>query len=115
MHLLNTTTAFERTPTSGTVSDRRPLNRFFLLASLLILALAASLRLYHLAQRSLWLDEAIAANISRGTISETLTLTRGFHSAPILDPLILYAVERVGTGPWAVRLPSVAASLLAVL
>ncbi len=91
------------------------MNRAFILGSLLIVLLAAGLRLYHLGQRSLWLDEAIAANISRGTLSETLALTRGFHSAPIIDPLILYAVERVGTGPLAVRLPSVAASLLAVI
>jgi hypothetical protein len=111
----NSVTVFEGGPTDGAATVGRPSNRLFLLASLLILVLAASLRLYHLAQRSLWLDEAIAANISRGTISETLTLTRGFHSAPILDPLILYTVERMGTSPWAVRLPSVTTSLLAVM
>ena len=114
MHL-QTSVAYKGAPTGGAPTVGRPSNRLFLLASLLIFVLAASLRLYHLAQRSLWLDEAIAANVSRGTISETLTLTRGFHSAPIVDPLLLYGVERFGTGPWAVRLPSVAASLLAVL
>ena len=89
--------------------------RIFLLASILIVLLAASLRIYHIAHRSLWLDEAIAANISRGTLAQTLTLTRGLHSAPIADPLLLYAVEKVGSGPLAVRMPSFATSLLAVL
>ncbi len=89
-------------------------SRLFLLASILIVLLAASLRIYHIAQRSLWLDEAVAANISRGTLHETLTLTRGFHSAPITDPLLLYAVEKVSNGPMAVRMPSLVASVLAV-
>jgi hypothetical protein len=87
---------------------------FFLCATMVVL-LAASLRVYHIAQRSLWLDEAIAANISRGTLSQTLILTRDLHSAPITDPLILYAVEKVNAGPLAVRIPSLVASVLAVL
>lgn len=94
--------------------SKREAYRIFLLASILIILLAASLRVYHIAQRSLWLDEAIAANISRGTLPETLTLTRGLHSAPITDPLILYAVEKVSSGPLAVRMPSLVASVLAV-
>jgi len=95
----------------STASSRR----LFLVASALIVLLAGSLRGYHLAQRSLWLDEAIAANISRGSLSQTLTLTRGFHSAPILDPLILNGVERVANGPLAVRTLSFVASVLAVI
>jgi hypothetical protein len=88
--------------------------RAFFLCATMILVLAASLRTYHISQRSLWLDEAIAANISRGTLSQTLTLTRDLHSAPITDPLILYAVEKVNSGPLAVRIPSFLASMLAV-
>ena len=90
------------------------MNRVFIFGSVLIVLLAASLRVYHIAQRSLWLDEAIAANISRDTLAETLVLTRGLHSAPVTHPLVLYAVEKVASGPLAVRLPSLAASLLAV-
>jgi hypothetical protein len=91
----------------------RPMREFVLCATLILL-LAASLRVYHIEQRSLWLDEAIAANISRGTLSQTLILTRDLHSAPITDPLILYAVEKVNAGPLAVRIPSLVASMLAV-
>ena len=90
------------------------MKRSFIFASAIILLLAASLRIYHLGRRSLWLDEALAANISRGTLSETLTLTRGFHSAPILHPLILFATEKISSGPFAVRFPAFIASLLAV-
>ncbi|MGB9067683.1 MAG: hypothetical protein WCC21_03860 [Candidatus Acidiferrales bacterium] len=96
-------------------SSRREAYGLFLLVSVLIVLFAGSLRAYRISQRSLWLDEAIAANISRGTLSQTLTLTRDLHSAPIVDPLILYAVEKVGTGPLAVRLPSLAASILSVI
>jgi hypothetical protein len=92
----------------------RQMRAFFLCATMVVL-LATSLRVYHIAQRSLWLDEAIAANISRGTLSQTLILTRDLHSAPITDPLILYAVEKVNAGPLAVRIPSLVASVLAVL
>jgi hypothetical protein len=44
-----------------------------------------------------------------------LILVRGLHSAPITHPLILYAVEKISAGPLAVRLPSLVASLLAVV
>lgn len=91
------------------------MKRSFIFGSILIVILAASLRLYHLGQRSLWLDEAIAANISRGTLHQTLTLTRGLHSAPIVDPLILYGVEKVNDGPVGVRTPAAIASILAVV
>ena len=96
-------------------SARQPRYRAFLFVSISIVLFAASLRAWHIADRSLWLDEAIAANISRGTVAETLVLTRDLHSAPIVHPLILYAVEKVAADPLAVRLPSFVASMLAVV
>jgi hypothetical protein len=103
------------TTTTGTHNRGQRLPRAFLLVSVLLLSLAGALRIYHLSQRSLWLDEAIAANISRGTLPETVVLTRAFHSAPILDPLILWSVEKISAGSLAVRMPSLIASMLAVL
>lgn len=103
------------TASTGGRRSRLPANRVFLGVGILVVVLAASLRVYHLAQRSLWLDEAIAANISRGTLSQTLTLTRGFHSAPIIHPALLCAVEKISAGPLAVRFPSLVASVLAVV
>jgi hypothetical protein len=84
------------------------------LASLAIVLFAFALRTYHIGQRSLWFDEAVAANISRGTLAETVTLTQAEHSAPITHPLLLYVVEKVDAGPLAVRGPSLVASVLAV-
>jgi hypothetical protein len=89
-------------------------DRAFLFACVLLLAVAGFLRIYHIAQRSLWFDEAVAANISHGKLGETLTLIRLEDTAPIVHPLILYAVEKVTSGPFAVRCPSFMASLLAV-
>lgn len=92
-----------------------PANRVFLAIGILVVLLAAFLRIHHISRRSLWLDEAIAANISRGTLSQTLILTRGFHSAPIVHPVLLYAVEKASASPLAVRLPSLVPSGLAVV
>jgi uncharacterized membrane protein len=89
-------------------------SRLFPIAALLLLTLATSLRLYHLGDRSLWFDEAVTANISQGTVTQVLEETR-LVSAPVVHPYILYVVQKVGKGAVAVRLPSVLASLLAVL
>ena len=84
---------------------------YFALATILI---AFLVRVYHFGERSLWLDEAIAANISRGTFADTVALTRVLHSAPLIHPIILWVVERFSSEPYAVRLPSLVFSLLAV-
>jgi hypothetical protein len=103
-------------PATGKIlnSLRRPVNRAFLSVSVLIVLFAAALRICHIGQRSLWFDEAVAANISRGTLAEALTLTRAEHSAPITHPLLLYVVEKIDAGPLAVRGPALVASVLAV-
>ncbi len=88
--------------------------RFFVIAALLLLTIATALRVYHLGDRSLWWDEAVTANISRGTLTQVLEKTQRV-SAPVVHPYILYLMEKVGKGPVAVRAPSVLASLLAVL
>jgi uncharacterized membrane protein len=90
-------------------------DRWFLVVAVFIVVLAIVPRVHHIAQRSLWLDEAISANISRGTLAQTLTLTRGLDSAPIVDPVILYVTEKIGNGPFAVRTPALIASVLAVI
>src|ERR1700731_2964453 len=100
---------------SNLSESRHSISEPFLYGCILIVLLAASLRIYHISKRSLWLDEAIAANISRGTLDQTLVLTRGLHSAPVADPLILLSVEKIAAGPMAVRTPSLIASLFAVI
>jgi hypothetical protein len=85
----------------------------FLGAALLLLVAGAALRIYHLGDRSLWYDEAVTANASRGTFVHVLERTRQC-SAPVVHPYILYAAEKVGKGSVAARLPSLLASLLAI-
>lgn len=79
-----------------------------------LLAVGLLLRFYHLADRSLWYDEAVTANLARGTWAQMVWLTRGV-SAPILHPVLLYLTERVGSNAWIVRLPSALAGFAAVL
>jgi len=87
---------------------------FFLIAALFVLTIGGALRVYHLGNRSLWFDEALTANTSRSTLTHMMEATRSRGSAPVVHPLILYMVEKVGKGAVAVRTPSVLASLLAV-
>jgi uncharacterized membrane protein len=87
----------------------------FLVAALFLFTLGLALRVYHLGNRSLWFDEALTANTSRGTLTHMIDVTRSRGSAAIMHPYILYLVEKVGKSAVAVRAPSVLASLLAVL
>ena len=89
-------------------------NRYFLVAALLLLAVAAVLRFYHVGGRSLWFDEALTADISRGTWTEALEGTRSEGSVPVIHPYLLYLIEKATDAPTSVRFPSVLASLLAV-
>jgi len=88
--------------------------RSFLAAALSILIMALALRTYHIGTRTLWFDEAVLANLAGDSLHEMFSHTRYEHSAPILHPAILYAIEKVNDRPTAVRLPSLAASLLAI-
>jgi hypothetical protein len=112
-------------------------SRLFLTLSILLVVVATALRGYHLGARSLWFDEALAANISRGRLTPTeegfrtngpphealaensvrrlLDDTRELNSAPLAHPYILFLVQRVWRGATAVRTPSVIASILSVV
>jgi hypothetical protein len=116
-------------PTEPATLAGRPTGRSFLIAALLLLTFGVGLRIYHLGVRSLWHDEALTANISRGiwyddsftghpshpSLTEVLQQTRKWGSSPLLYPWILFLVEKASDGPTAVRVPSVIASILAVL
>lgn len=79
-----------------------------------LIALAAGLRLYGLSDNSLWRDEAIVANLSRGTFSELYDVLRARHSAPLLHPLVLWLVQKVESSAFSVRLVPATASMLVV-
>jgi len=87
----------------------------FVAAAFFVLTVGAVLRIYHLGDRSLWFDEALTANTSRGTLAHMIEATRLRGSAPVVHPYILYVVEKVGKTAVAVRAPSVIASLLSLI
>ena len=83
-------------------------------ACVVVLVAAAGLRFHDLSEHYLWYDEAAAANYSRGTFSETISNTRCCNSSPILYPLVLYAVQKVESTIFSVRVVPVMASVLTV-
>ena len=77
-----------------------------------VLIMAAALRFYDLSEASLWLDEAIAANNSRGTLWEVALYTRHRNSSPVLYPYLLWLVQLVESSPFSVRfIPALASTL----
>ena len=83
-------------------------------ACICLLVAAAGLRFHDLSEKSLRHDEAAAANISRGALSEVIPGTRWGNSSPILYPLVLYAVQKVESTPFSIRVVPVTASVLTV-
>ncbi len=96
------------------LTTRVPPQRLVLAAFLCLLIAAAALRFYDLTGNFLRYDEAVAANNSRGTFSETVSNTRDRNSSPILYPLALWAVQKVGSTTFSVRVLPAAASVLTV-
>lgn len=110
--------------TSSTISNRqqgiaRGWNRLFrkhrdtlyYAACVCIVIIAVLSRFYGLTNHSLWYDEARAAINSQGTISEVVLYTKTRNTSPILYPLILYAVQKVQSSPFTVRLVPAIASV----
>ena len=83
-------------------------------ACVCLLVAAAGLRFHDLSEKSLRHDEAATANYSRGALSEVISKTRCCSSSPILYPLILYAVQKVDSTAFSVRVVPASASVLVV-
>ncbi len=83
-------------------------------ACVVLLVAAAGLRFHDLSEKSLRHDEAATANYSRGALSEVISKTRCCSSSPILYPLILYAVQKVESTAFSVRVVPASASVLVV-
>ncbi len=85
-----------------------------LAAFVCLLLVAAGLRFYDLPGNSAWYDEAVAANNSRGALSEVVHNTRQRNSSPILYPLALWAVQKVDVSAFSIRFLPATASVLTV-
>lgn len=80
-----------------------------------ILIVAAGLRFVALGHNSIWLDEAVVANVARARWQDILPLLRAEDAHPPLYYLLMKAWASVaGTGEAALRLPSACFSLASV-
>ena len=92
--------------------DRK--TRLYYAACACLLVVAAGLRFHDLSAHYLRHDEAVTANNSRGTLSEVVSGTRCCNSHPILYPLVLYAVQKVESTRFSIRILPATASVLTV-
>ena len=85
------------------------------LAALLVL-LALALRLYHIGDRSLWLDETYTAHAVRyATLGDVVAWTyTSLDQMPVFN-VITWLLRGLGATEWALRLPSALAGALSVL
>ena len=88
--------------------------RLYYAACVVLLIAAAGLRFHDLSEKSLRNDEAAAADISRGALSGVISGTRYGNSSPILYPLVLYAVQKVESTPFSIRIVPATASVLTI-
>ena len=88
--------------------------RLYYAACICLLVAAAGLRFHNLSGKSVWYDEAVAADNSSGTLSEVVPNTRHRNSSPILYPLALWAVQKVDVSAFSIRVLPAAASVLTV-
>ena len=88
--------------------------RLYYAACVCLLVAAAGLRFHDLSEHHLRFDEAAAANYSKGALSEVISNTRYHNSSPILYPLVLYAVQKVESTIFSVRIVPATASVLTI-
>ena len=99
----------------GGLADRWPRPAlWYYAAGASVLCLAFGLRFHDLSGNALWFDEAMAANNARGTWADVMAHTQQRNSSPLLYPFLLYAIQKIGSSPFSVRVASAAASVLTV-
>ena len=101
-----------RSPANTRPSDWST-SRIYWIACACLIVVAAGLRLWELSANSLWMDEARAANFTRGTFSEMWERAR-MSGTPLLHPVILWLVQKVESSAFSVRLVPATASTLVV-
>ena len=89
-------------------------NRLYAIGCVCLLIAAAALRFYNLSDAALRFDEILAALISRDSFLEVIYNTRDIHTAPILHPLALWAVQKASSVELSVRLAAAIASVLSL-
>ena len=80
----------------------------------MVLAVAAGLRLYHLGAESLWLDEIGQALVAQQPLSAILDGVKHHHGAAPFDYLMTAVTVRISHNEWVLRLPSVLWGVLSI-
>ena len=89
-------------------------NSFYYAACAAMLAVAAALRFYDLAGPDFRHDEAVDVVYARGSLSEIIEQLRCCNVHPIVNSLLLGAVQLASVSEFSVRAPSAFASVLTV-
>lgn len=79
---------------------------------LLLLLLALTLRLFRLANQSLWYDEGVTAAISQRSLADLARWTADDIQPPLYYVIVAGWTRLVGASEWALRFPSAASGLL---
>lgn len=88
--------------------------RIYYAGCICLLLVTVVLRFYNLTGQSLGDDEALVASGLRGSLHEVFESTHNDNSSPILYPLVLYAVQKVQSSLFTVRLVPAVSSVLTV-
>ena len=86
----------------------------YYVACVCLVVAAAGLRFHDLSEHQLRFDEAITANQSKGAFSEIIPSIRCCNSLPILYSLVLFAVQKVESTIFSIRVVPATASVLVV-
>ncbi|MEP3046294.1 MAG: glycosyltransferase family 39 protein [Roseibium sp.] len=89
-------------------------NRFTTIILLLVLGIAAFLRLRNLDRTSLWYDEAVSWRQSSGSMAELLSSVAADNYPPLHNILLWLSLPVLGDSEIALRLPSAILGILAV-
>lgn len=85
-----------------------------LLIILVLTMFGAFLRLYHIAYKSLWLDEAVLFWISQGSLADIVAANAIHNSAPPLFPLLVNFLSRIGQSEATLRSLSLLAGVASI-
>ena len=88
------------------------LHQFFVLSIITLLGLL--LRIYHLAYKPLWLDEAVIYWISNRPIADVVAENATRNSAPPLYPLLIKLITLIGNSEGVLRSVSLLAGVLSI-
>ncbi|NQT85647.1 glycosyltransferase family 39 protein [bacterium] len=96
-------------------SESRPPRTTRWLAPLVVLTVAAALRVHHLGTQSLWLDEATSVYTASKGPAAVIARAQRVPMPPLYELILSFWVRIAGHSEFAVRLPSAVFSTLACL